>query len=110
MSSTLEEQLATQIASAQLPTPVREMKFTEARNWRFDFAWAEPMIAVEVEGATWTGGRHTRGRGFEADCEKYNHAAINGWTVLRVTGAMIRDGRALKTLAVALEEFFLVSH
>ena len=52
------------------------------------------MVAVEVEGGVWTGGRHTRGKGFEADCEKYNAATERGWRVLRVTPKMIADGRA----------------
>jgi len=40
------------------------------------------MLAVEVDGGTWTGGRHTRGAGFEADCEKLNAAVIAGFRVL----------------------------
>jgi hypothetical protein len=100
--SRLEDELARQLEGAGLPTPVREMRFDDTRAWRFDFAWPAPMVALEVEGATWAGGRHTRGRGFEADCEKYNAAALAGWTVLRVTGAMVRDGRALAAAARAV--------
>jgi hypothetical protein len=43
------------------------------------------MIALEVEGGVWTRGRHTRGKGFLGDMEKYNAAALGGWCVLRVT-------------------------
>ena len=64
--------------------------------WRFDMAWPRLMLAVEVEGGIWARGRHVRGKGFEADCEKYNEAALAGWRVLRVTGAMVQDGRALQ--------------
>jgi len=42
------------------------------------------MVALEVEGGVWTGGRHTRGAGFIEDMEKYNAAACMGWFVLRI--------------------------
>jgi len=102
--SRLEEQFARQLEGARLPTPVKELQFAEGRQWRFDFAWPVQMVAVEIEGGTWSGGRHTRGMGFERDCEKYNQAALDGWTVLRATGAMVRDGRALAAAKMALEE------
>ena len=100
--SRLEDQLARQIEGAGLPTPDREVTFHAERRWRFDFAWPAAMVALEVEGATWAGGRHTRGKGFAADCEKYNEAAVLGWTVLRVTGDMVRQGEALKFAERAL--------
>jgi len=100
--STLEAALCWQITLAALPDPVVELRFCPDRRWRFDLAWPERMLAVEVEGGTWSQGRHTRGGGYEADCEKLNAAAIAGWRVLRVTGAMIADGRALATIQEAL--------
>jgi hypothetical protein len=51
-----------------------------------------------------TRGRHVRGRGYEADCEKYSEAALRGWRVLRVTNGMVRDERALALLERALRE------
>jgi len=68
-----------------LPRPEREWKFEVKRRWRFDYAWPERMVALEVEGGVWTGGRHTRGAGFLKDVEKYNRAAVLGWRLLRVT-------------------------
>jgi hypothetical protein len=68
-----------------LPLPECEWKFDAKRRWRFDYAWPEKMIALEVEGGVWTGGRHTRGAGFLKDIEKYNRAAVLGWRLLRVT-------------------------
>lgn len=78
-----------------LPRPVAELRFAAPRRWRFDFAWEDRRLACEVEGAVWTGGRHTRGAGFEKDAEKYAEALCRGWRVLRVTTGMVRDGRAL---------------
>jgi hypothetical protein len=62
------------------------------------------MIAAEIEGGTWSGGRHTRGSGFEADCEKYNVAAAKGWRVYRFTGAMVKSGIAISTITEALKQ------
>jgi hypothetical protein len=33
----------------------------------------------------WTKGRHTRGKGFAGDMEKYNEATSMGWRLIRVT-------------------------
>ena len=84
---------------------VREFRFDAARRWRLDFVLLGhkgQQFAVEVEGGTWSGGRHVRGKGFAEDCEKYNEAAMLGWRVLRFTTTMVQDGRALKTIERAL--------
>jgi hypothetical protein len=47
------------------------------------------------------GGRHNTGAGMQADCEKYSWAAILGWTVVRATTTMIRDGAAITLLESA---------
>lgn len=93
--SELEESMALQMRAVGLPEPVREYRFHPPRRWRFDFAWPDRMLALEVEGATWARGRHTRGSGFALDCSKYNQAVLDGWRVLRVTGEMVGSGEAL---------------
>ena len=95
MISNAEESLATILRWAGIADPVRELRFAPPRRWRFDFAWPERLLAVEVDGGSWISGRHNRGAGFEADAEKYNEAALIGWRVLRVTPRMVDDGRAL---------------
>lgn len=75
---------------------VYEYRFHPTRKWRFDFADKSRRIAIEVEGGTWAGGRHTRGAGFEGDCEKYNEATRLGWKVYRFTSAMVYDDRAIE--------------
>jgi very-short-patch-repair endonuclease len=70
--------------SMGLAAPVAELQFEPLRRWRFDYSWPEAKIALEVEGGIWSGGRHTRGKGFIGDRAKYNHAARLGWRVLRV--------------------------
>ena len=100
--SELEALLLLHIRAAGLPVPEREVRFHPTRRWRFDFAWAEQGIAAEVDGSTWAQGRHTRGAGFEADCEKCNEATIIGWRVLRFTRKQITDRYAVDALARAL--------
>jgi hypothetical protein len=89
---------------ALLPPYVAEHKFAvEAfrRQWRFDYAWPELKIALEVEGATFAGGRHSTGAGLAEDARKYNRAAALGWCLVRVTTTMIRDRTALDELLLA---------
>ena len=100
--SQLESDIAIQIRGLKLPSPMREYRFMPPRRFRFDFAWPDLMLALECEGGSWVNGAHTRGRHFEQDCEKYSEAAIRGWRVIRVTGKMVRDGRAIELLKRAL--------
>lgn len=96
--SPLVASLLRQIASAGLPAPVQEHRFHPIRKWRFDLAWPERMIAVEVDGGVWSGGRHTRGAGFVADCEKTNEATAMGWRVFRFPTPRVSDGTAIAML------------
>lgn len=89
------------LESIGLPAPAREYRFAPPRLWRFDYAWPDRRLALEIEGGTYSGGRHVRGKGYERDCEKYNAAALAGWMVLRVTTAMLKDGRGLALLEQA---------
>jgi len=63
--------------------PEREYRFHPTRRWRFDVAFPKQRVAVELEGGVWTLGRHTRGKGFRGDMEKYNAATELGWRLLR---------------------------
>ena len=103
-----EEDLFAQIRIVRLPLPEREYRFFAHRQWRFDFAWTDPRIklAVEVEGAAYTQGRHVRGPGFEADVEKYNFATLLGWRLLRFTAKQVKNWSAVGEIKVALEGGF----
>lgn len=84
--SYLEALFEAQIQHHGMPEPVREFGF---RGWRFDFAWPSLKIAVEIDGGTYIGGAHVRGKGYERDCKKNNAAQLNGWVVLRADRNMV---------------------
>lgn len=60
-----------------------EYRFCPGRMWRFDYANPDRMLAIEIEGAIFGRGRHSRGAGMTGDMEKYNSAELRGWTLLR---------------------------
>lgn len=76
----------------------QEFKFHETRKWRADFLITGHKLLVEVEGGIWSGGRHTRGSGYQADMEKYNAATVLGYQVLRFSTAQVKSGMAIKAI------------
>jgi hypothetical protein len=71
-----------QLVPIGLPKPVQEYWFHPTRNWRFDYAWPNRKVAIEIDGGTWIQGRHNRGSSFWAEKEKLNEAASMNWLVL----------------------------
>ena len=94
------------------PEPERNYRFHGTRKWRFDFAWLDAGVAVEIEGGTQgrrvkcqccgavvrarkgdgsagrelrIGGGHNRGEVYRDNCAKYNAATLDDWTLLRYT-------------------------
>lgn len=99
-----------QCRAARLPPLVPQWRFARAlnRQWRFDWAFCDHMIAVEIEGLCVAPrcrrcygrqlvvmGRHASIQGYNEDLEKYNSAALLGWTVLRFTQRSIQSKDAL---------------
>ncbi|MDC4413906.1 DUF559 domain-containing protein [Acinetobacter baumannii] len=76
----------------------QEYKFHPNRKWRADFLITGTKILIEVEGGIWSGGRHTRGKGYIGDMEKYNSAAMMGFTVLRFSTEQVKAGVAIKQI------------
>lgn len=120
-----EELFASQCRAHGLPTFERQLRFaadcaaapqkkrkTPARRsrrigraWRFDFAFREHLVAVEIEGLVVKRiaggelvvmGRHATITGIAEDMDKYNTAALLGWTVLRFRQADVKPKRALE--------------
>lgn len=99
----LELAMLLQLKAEKLDTGmVREHRFDPVRGWRFDFAWPQRKWALEVEGGTWVAGGHSRGKGYQEDCEKYAAAVLAGWRVLRATTDHVKAGTALGWVITAL--------
>jgi very-short-patch-repair endonuclease len=97
--------LLVQLKSARLPMPEVEYRFAPPRRWRFDFAWVDQRLAVEIDGGAFlaTGSRHTRGAGFRRDCQKFNEATCRGWRVLRLLPEDVTSGAGLTWIERALK-------
>ena len=85
------------------PTPEHPFALELGRKWRFDWAWVNRAIALEIEGGAWIGGRHNRGSGFVKDLEKYNTAALLGWRIFRCLPKQVESGEVFEFLRVALK-------
>lgn len=70
---------------------IKECRFYPTRQWRFDYAKPQLMLAIEIEGGGYSRGRHSDGKGFERDLEKYLCAQVDGWQVIRISYNMITD-------------------
>ena len=76
----------------------KEHLFCDGRRWRFDYALPTLKIAIEIEGGVFTNGRHTRGKGYLNDMEKYNMAAELGWTLLRYTPTQLNESKTYEQI------------
>ena len=102
LASTAENYLALYCKSADL-VYCTESRFHPKRRWRFDFLVTHlesgKQCAVEIEGLTNDGGRHQRMQGYQKDCEKYNEAALLGYTVFRFTRDQVLNGEMLDVIS-----------
>ena len=96
-------ELAFQCKAVNLPEPVRELKFHPVRRWRFDLAWPDEKLAVEIQGGIWLQGHHSRGKVISDDCEKMAHELMLGWRVMPVVPAQVTSGEALQWLERILQ-------
>ena len=94
----LEHIFAKQLMVLELPPPQREFKFMPNRDFRFDYAWPDKKLAVEVNGMV-----HRIKERFLSDVEKLAMAQIHGWRVLAVAGPDVRSGRAVSWLVTLWE-------
>lgn len=80
------------IIASNNPPMTEEYNFDASigRKHRFDFAWPDKLVAVEINGNAWNvkgGGRH----GHDKDLEKMNIAVAMGWRVFQFSPKMLQD-------------------
>ncbi len=100
--SNLQRHLTTQLKQNGIQF-VEEYQFSESRKWRFDISLNHLMdgghkicnALIDIQGGTWSGGAHVRGKGYRNDVEKMNAATSLGFQVYWFTGDMIEDGSAI---------------
>jgi hypothetical protein len=102
MKASVTHTLLFQCQSLRLPVPSLEVRFHPTRKWRFDVAWIEAKVAVEIHGGAFVSGRHTRGAGFREDCVKLATAAALGWRVIPCLPEHIVRGEAIGWIEAAL--------
>lgn len=114
-----EDKFAFQCRAYKLPSfmggATKQCYFAKAfngRQWRFDFAWPQFMVAVELEGLvvkkigtqTLVMGAHATITGMREDMEKYNCAVLLRWHVLRFEQTMVNNGTAIDTTMRVLND------
>ena len=75
-----------------------EFQFNPERKWRADFYILGSKVLIEVEGGIWSNGRHTRGKGYLGDLEKYNAATMMGYQVIRFSTEQVKSGKAIEQI------------
>lgn len=101
-----EDLFAAQCRQYRLPPFERQHMFAKqllGRRWMFDFGFVGYKLAVEIEGLVVmrlagelvVRGRHASIKGIKDDMEKYNTAALLGWTVLRFEQQAVKPERAI---------------
>lgn len=84
--SALEQRLARAIRHSSLPTPVLQHRLQlRDRSIRFDFAYPDLRLAIEVDGYAWHGDRI----GLERDKRRDIEARLAGWNVMRFTWGQV---------------------
>ena len=96
--SALEELFAQQLALTKLPAPVRQYLYLRGSKHTLDFAWPDHMIGVEVQGMV-----HRIKGTFKNDIKKRVRGLLQGWRILEVDGASIRDDIAVEWLLQLFE-------
>ena len=103
MTSPLEDLFALQVKLEGLPEPVREFMAIPGRRYRWDFAWPDKRVLVEINGGTYAHMGHSTGSGIARDYEKANLAVLQGWRVLSFDGKAVKDGTAVEVIRKALD-------
>jgi very-short-patch-repair endonuclease len=100
----LERVAALTMSAHGLPSPVRQYQFHPTRKFRFDFAWPDHKLALEIDGGIFTNQpSHRSASGIVADIDKHNAAILTGWRVLRAHTKMVNSGEFALLVRQALD-------
>lgn len=97
-----EAHLLRDLRAVGLPRPARQFAAIPGRRWRWDIAYPEARLLIEVDGGGHTYGRHSRAEGMDGDAEKQSTAVAAGWRCMRFTPKLIATGRAVELIETAL--------
>lgn len=97
-----EAELLNRILRAGLPRPITQHRIVPTRRFRWDFAWPEYGVCLELQGGVWRSGAHNRGQGVTRDAEKSSLAQLNGWLQITVTPDQVQSGVAVGQVIAAL--------
>jgi very-short-patch-repair endonuclease len=102
-----EDVFAAHCRRFMLPPFEQQLRFAKhiGRQWRFDFAWPQYWLAVELDGVNVrriggqlvVSGRHASIEGIRGDHEKINTAILLGWSVLRFLQTDVKPQLAIET-------------
>lgn len=81
----LEEILAKDLEDHIGQAPVREYRFCKQRKFRFDLAYRDQKIAIEVDGRS-----HGQPKRMRSDAAKFNLSTMMGWKVLRYPASVVK--------------------
>jgi len=76
--------------------PKQQVLFHPTRQWRFDFAWPDHKVAIEIQGF---GKGHNSYAGMSSDYEKHNAAMLLGWKILYFMGHDLDPYRRANTIS-----------
>jgi very-short-patch-repair endonuclease len=103
-------QFAQTLAAYQMQGFQREYCFYPGRRFRFDFAWLQSKVAIEVHGNN----QHGRYNRLNADSEKNNLAVFSGWALLVITTEQLKNASVVENFITQtkklLEERLLNNH
>lgn len=73
------------------------------RDFQFDVSIRELKLAIDIHGAVYSQGGHTRGKGYTDDRQKARLAQLQGWLYLEFVGGSDLKKNAVADIAAALE-------
>lgn len=80
----------------------RYAKSKRSKRYRADFAHPPSRSLIEIQGGTFSRGRHVTGSGYERDARKFNLATIGGWKVFLLTTQTAKETFWLEQIAAFL--------